>query len=261
MDTQPAFGLQALLTHIVGGIANAIGERQGESRQQKSDRTQAAAHAVMAFMPRDAVEAMISGHCVMLHEMMVDSVHDTLRGEATPARRATRANIIAMDKAFGNNLARLERYRRRLAEGRRDAVAAKAGGETDIADRIRRHRATKRPGPGGQQVPSGQSRVPEPAAVRVDPATPGTTCATIRPVESDEEARAGAVPSPGGSRGSLPAPRPPETAPGRKEELVMVRGFQNRRARRANRKLAAASSRLTVPPGQPRRAPLAPASG
>ena len=264
MDTQPAFGLQELLTHIVGGVATAIGERQGESRQQQFDRTQAAAHMMMAFMPRDAVETMISGHCVMFHEMMVDSVHDTLRGEATPAHRAARASIVAMDKAFGNNLARLERYRRRQAAGRLDvpdAVAAKAAGETDIADRVRRHRATTPPGPGGQQVPLGQSRVPEPAAVSADPATPGTTCAATGPEEADEEAHVGPVPAPGSSPGSLSAPRPPETTPGRKQELVMVRGFQNRRARRANRKLVAASTRLTAPPGHPRGAPLAPASG
>jgi hypothetical protein len=259
MDTQPAFGLQELLTHLVGGVAKAIGERHGESRQQQFDRTQAAAHTVMAFMPRDAVEAMISGHCVMLHEMMVDSVRDTLRGEATPAHRAARGRIVAMDKAFGNNLARLERYRRRQAAGRLDvpdAVAAKAAGETDIADRVRRHRATTPPGPGGQQVPPAQSRVPEPATVNAAPATPETTCAAIGPTGGDVEARVGAVPAPASSPSPSMTTRQPE-----KQELVVRRGFQNRRARRANRKLVAASTRLTAPPGHPRGAPLAPASG
>jgi hypothetical protein len=116
----------------------------------------------MAFAPRDAIEAMLAGHCLMFHELIVDSVRLTLNGEPAPARRATRGNIVAMDKAFGNNLARLERYRTRQAEApaetRQDART-----ETEIADRMRRHQA-KTP-PAEPRKDGGIPRHPSPEAI------------------------------------------------------------------------------------------------
>lgn len=140
MQTQPEFGLKELLTHVVGGITTALGDRAGESQQQRFIRTQAAAHAVVTFRPLDAIEAMIAGHCLMFHEMIVDSVRYTLGRELEGTRRTTRANIIALDKAFGNNLNRLARYRAGLTDGKKPAQPVDTIAETEIADRARRHR-------------------------------------------------------------------------------------------------------------------------
>src|SRR3984957_16738898 len=120
MDTQPAFGFQELLTHVVGDMARAVSERPGETRREHHARSQAAVHMIMGFLPRDVIEAILAGRCVMFHEMMTDSVRDTMRGEVDSTRRATRGTIAAMDKAFGANLTRLEHYRSRPAEGSRD---------------------------------------------------------------------------------------------------------------------------------------------
>jgi hypothetical protein len=80
----------------------------------------------MGFRPRDAIEALLAGHCVMFHEVMVDSVHDTLRGELDTMRRGTRSNLVALNKAFNGNLDRLERYQLRPSEGSREAAEAQA---------------------------------------------------------------------------------------------------------------------------------------
>ncbi len=138
MQPQPAFGFNELFTHVIGDIAKAICERNGETHEQQVARSQATVHTIMGFLPRDVIEAMLAGHCVMFHELMLDSVRDTLRGEMDTLRRATRANIVAMDKAFGNNLARLERYQQRPSEGRRDTperLPDTARTETGIAER------------------------------------------------------------------------------------------------------------------------------
>ena len=140
MDTQPTSGLLDNLTHVVGGIARAVCQRVGEAQQEQIGRTQAAAYTVMEFQPRDSVEAMIAGHCVMFHEMIVDSVRYTLGRELEGTRRTTRANIIALDKAFGNNLNRLARYRAGLTDGKKPAQPVDTIAETEIADRARRHR-------------------------------------------------------------------------------------------------------------------------
>lgn len=127
MDTQPAFGSQELFTHVIADMAKAIAERNGETQLQQFIRSQAAVHTITGFRPRDVIEAMLAGHCVMFHELMVDSVHNTMRGEMDTMRRTTRSSIVAMDKAFGNNLTRLERYRLRPSEGRRDVAEVQAG--------------------------------------------------------------------------------------------------------------------------------------
>jgi hypothetical protein len=149
MDTQPTFGRNELLTHVVGGIAKAVSDRAGESRQQQLTRSQAAVHTIMEFRPGNAIEAILAGHCLMFHEMIIDSVHTTLRGEDAPARRATRANIVAMDTAFGNNLTRLEHYRHAEA-----VPETHDGTETEIADRVHRHQSGT---PARNQAESGPS--------------------------------------------------------------------------------------------------------
>jgi hypothetical protein len=144
METQPAYTLKDLLTEIVGGIAKAVSNRDGEPRPLHEARIRAATYMVMAFSPRDAIEAMIAGQCVMMHEMMVDSVHKTLRSEEEDRRRPTRAGIVAMDRAFGANLARLDRYQTRRP-WTLDTNPAEGIDEMDIADRVRRHQAQSAP--------------------------------------------------------------------------------------------------------------------
>jgi hypothetical protein len=124
MDTQPAFGFKEFLHYLIGDMAKAISERNGESKQEQFLRCQAAVQMMMGFLPRDVIEAVLAGRCMMFHEMMVDTVRLTLRGEVDSARVATRGSIVAMDKAFGNNLRLLERYQLRPSVGRRDAPEA-----------------------------------------------------------------------------------------------------------------------------------------
>jgi hypothetical protein len=169
MDTQPMFGPNDLLAHVVGDTANAVSERASEPQHRQHDRRETAANTIMSFKPQDPVEAMLAGHCVMFHEMIVDSVHETLRGETAATRPATRNSIVAMDKAFGNNLARLERYRTSHAPA--EAQPADARAETEIADRVRRHQSTTEP---RQQAPSAREagtilRYPSPETITASP--------------------------------------------------------------------------------------------
>jgi hypothetical protein len=138
MDTQAEFGFRQLFSHVVGDMAKAVCERKGESEQQQFARSQAAVHTIMSFLPRDVIEAMLAGHCVMFHAVMTDSIHETLRGEIDTMRRGTRSNIVALNKVFCGNLDRLERLQSRPEEGRRDMPVtqpAQAQPETRIAAR------------------------------------------------------------------------------------------------------------------------------
>ena len=111
---------QDLFTHVIGDMAKAIAERQGESEQQRAARVNAAIRMILSFFPRDAIEAMLAGHCAMFHELLTDCMGKTLRGEMETLRRG-HANLLGMNRAFLNTLDRLTRCQRRAAEGGRDA--------------------------------------------------------------------------------------------------------------------------------------------
>lgn len=167
MDTQPTLTARDLLAHVIGDIAKAVGDRARESLHQRAARTQAAAQTIAAFQPYDVIEAMLAGHCLMFHEMIVDSVHHILGGEEDAARRSTRSSIVAMDKAFGNNLARLERYQTRRAEASPEAQPTNVRAETDIAERLRRHQSQSqdRQPPAAAQGPSPETIAANPEAM------------------------------------------------------------------------------------------------
>lgn len=176
MDTQPPFSRQQLLSHIVGDTARAVSERHDEPQARQFARAQAAARSILAFEPTDAIEAMIASHCVMLHELIVDSVQTTLRGQLDAPRRATRSGIVALDRAFGANLVRLERYRTRHADGAADVEPADICAETEIADRVHRHQA------GAASTAARTCPVaPEASAPSPDPIDPGHAGPEVTP--------------------------------------------------------------------------------
>lgn len=106
MEAASLHEAEDVIAHIVCQAAEAVSRRPGESQSQQSDRAQAATRAIMSFQPCDAVEAMIASRCVMLHEVLVDSVNGFLSGE----QAVTRSNIVAMDRAIGGNLVQFGRH-------------------------------------------------------------------------------------------------------------------------------------------------------
>src|ERR1019366_3764447 len=74
--------------------------------------------------PRNVVQVILAGHCVMFHAVMTASIRDTLRGDLETMRHATRSNIVAMNKSFHMNLDRLDRYRIPAAASQASAPAA-----------------------------------------------------------------------------------------------------------------------------------------
>jgi hypothetical protein len=124
MQTQPEFGFRELFSHIVGDMVQAISEREGESQQLRFVRAQAATHMIMDMSPRDGREAMLAGHCVMFHELMVINMHKTLSGKVDGANQRARDNIVPLNKAFIASLDYLTRSQLRHAEGARDEPEA-----------------------------------------------------------------------------------------------------------------------------------------
>jgi hypothetical protein len=145
---------------------------QERPTNSNSPAPRSAVHTILAFLPGTVLEAMFAGHCVMFHEMIVDSVLTTLCGADQTTRGTTRRLIISMDKSFGANLARLERYQAaRSRPAPKTQPAAVARTETDIADRVRPHQSQTPPAADRSTAPSTQATAtPEQGAAR--PANP-----------------------------------------------------------------------------------------
>jgi hypothetical protein len=135
MQPQQQFGFKEMYTYVLGETARAICERPGENQQQRLMRTQAATHMILGLRPRDVTEAMLACLTVMFHALLTDSVHDTLQGQIEDIRRATRVNIVSLNKAFHMNLGRLEHYQARPSQGTRDGSEEAAMVQTKAEDR------------------------------------------------------------------------------------------------------------------------------
>jgi hypothetical protein len=193
MACTPEFGCNELLASVIGEIAKAVGERSGETAQQQFARSQAAVHMIMGFLPRDVIEALLAGHCVMLHETMLASVHDTLLGEADAMRRSTRSALIAMNKEFNGNLGHLERYQARPVLGRRDAPAMAPEATTAGTGMTVPASAPGQP-PAVPVAPAPSTAAQEPASLPAQADTAGSE--PDRGVERDPEASTENRPSP-----------------------------------------------------------------
>ena len=102
MQAEQEFGVREVFSHVIGDMAKAISERSGEGKLEQFIRARVAAAMIVDLEPRDVMQVMLAGHCVMFHEVMTDSVHETLRGELPgPVRRAT---LTRFDQVFGLGL-------------------------------------------------------------------------------------------------------------------------------------------------------------
>jgi hypothetical protein len=174
MDIQPQFGFKEVLGHVIGDMAKAVSVRNGESKQQQLLRLQIATRMILSLCPRDVLEALLAGHAVMLHAVMTDSIHDTLEGQIDTMRRATRANIVGMNKAFHMNVDKLEHYQQRPSQGTREAAEAARTAAVQAA--------AEAPSPDNAPRPQAQAAQPSAAAPSV-PQAPAQTAAvqTARP--------------------------------------------------------------------------------
>ncbi len=153
MQATQDMNFQDHFTHVIGEMAEAIAVRPNEDDAKRRRRAAAAVRSIMSYRPRDATEVMLAGHAVMYHEVIVDNIQRSLRGEPDQARRATRANIAAMDRAYLSSLRDLRLYQKRPDEGRRELPAAR----TEAED------APPRPAPAAQPAPVSKARPPVPA--------------------------------------------------------------------------------------------------
>jgi hypothetical protein len=116
MPPAATFSFEMLATEILRGIIETVAERPGDTEPRRYARHQTAVFSVMAFLPRDAMEIMLAGHCVMFNHLLADGTRDLLRGQAELTKLRARPQLNAMGNAFLKHLAQLIRLQQRPAD-------------------------------------------------------------------------------------------------------------------------------------------------
>ena len=118
MSAVPAFGFEQLFTHVIGEMARAMADRPEDTPDQRAHYMNAAIHTIMSFLPRDVMEAILAGHCVMFHDVLVRAFQEIARtGLVAPKGKGS---VFDLNKAFLANLSPFLKLRARPSEGRRD---------------------------------------------------------------------------------------------------------------------------------------------
>jgi hypothetical protein len=116
MPLPAPFGFEQLVTELLRGLTEAIGDRPGETDAQRFARHQTAIFSVMAFLPRDGAETMLASQCVMLDNQMRDSARDMSLGEYGAVNLRARGQFIALGRLFLRTLAQLRLLQARPVE-------------------------------------------------------------------------------------------------------------------------------------------------
>ena len=116
MQAPPEFGFQQLASELLRGLAGALADRPGQTEAQRFARHQTAIFSVMAFLPRDAIETMLAGQCVMIDHLLRDAVSDLLRSETAAGKLRIRSQVTALGRQFLKHLDLFCRMRARPDE-------------------------------------------------------------------------------------------------------------------------------------------------
>jgi hypothetical protein len=97
--------LEPALTTIVGALA----DRGDPSGPAFDTRAIEAWTVIQSLQPRDAIDLMLSGQLLALHEMFADGTRDVLRGMADTMKQRSQTTLVAMARVAQGHIDRLEK--------------------------------------------------------------------------------------------------------------------------------------------------------
>ena len=116
MTQAAAFTLEQMTAEVLRGIIETVGERADDTPARKSIRHATTVFSVMAFLPRDAVELMLAGQCVIFDHVLRDGARDLLRGQEEKVKSRVRPQLVSAGNAFLKHLDRATQLQKRPIE-------------------------------------------------------------------------------------------------------------------------------------------------
>ena len=182
MQAPPEFGFEQLVSELLRGLADTVADRPGQTEAQRFARHRAAIFSIMAFLPRDAMETMVAGQCVMFDHLLRDAVSDVLRGEAGVGKLRLRSQVIGLGRSFLKHLDLFGRLRARPGQDRaapRRPEQDVSGVPTPMPEAIPAVNTVAAPAPAGGEPPTAPAPAllprdaPPPAGETTQPQQPG----------------------------------------------------------------------------------------
>jgi hypothetical protein len=179
MTPDPNFGYEQAAAELLGGVVETVAGRPGQSQEQRLLREQTTVYSVMGFQPRDPVELMLAGHCVIFDHLLRDGARDLLRNHAEDIKLRARPGTLASGKMFLTSLNTLRRWQNRDA----DKIAT--------LPKALRTAAPDAPAPEPEPVARPLAAAPPPpAAPAAAAAKPRFVCERVHPPRRPEAAHA-----------------------------------------------------------------------
>ena len=100
MQPTPTFGYEQIVTELIRGILDTVADRPGLSPERKASAQQTVVCTVMSYNPRDAIETMLAGQCVVYDALSRDGARDMLRGQSELMKIKARSSILSSGKMF-----------------------------------------------------------------------------------------------------------------------------------------------------------------
>ena len=76
MQPPPAFGYQQIVTELIRGVLDAVADKPGQSPERKAAAQQTVVCSVMSYNPRDPIEVMLAGQCIVYDAMLRDGARN-----------------------------------------------------------------------------------------------------------------------------------------------------------------------------------------
>ena len=131
-QTASPAALEQVLAEIARGIAGAVADRPRENKTENkmeseaegAARRRAAVLGIAAFQPRDAIEAMLAGQCILAGHLLRDAARDVFQCEIGTLKTKARAQTVAIGALFLRYLRQLRREQARPLEALATGVPA-----------------------------------------------------------------------------------------------------------------------------------------
>jgi hypothetical protein len=116
MTPDTGFTFQDAMGEICKGVIDTVGERPGESGARRMVRQRTVALTMMSFLPRDTLETLLAGQCVIFDNLMHDGARVSLRGPPENMRLRACAQIHVSAKMFLAHLNKFQELQDRQAD-------------------------------------------------------------------------------------------------------------------------------------------------
>ena len=116
MQATATFGYEQIVTELIRGILDIVADIPGLSPERRAVAQQTAVCSVMAYNPRDPIETMMAGQCIVYDHLMRDGARDMLRGQAELIKIKARPGALSTGKMFLSTMEMLSRMQGRAAD-------------------------------------------------------------------------------------------------------------------------------------------------